>query len=258
MSFPTIRSRLNPGVFLVLGLVLCGSPRLQAEGSPPLITDDPGTPPKGHWEVNLGTSTERRPGSQQSELPLLDLNYGLADTVQLKYEVPFLLEREAGEAQRTGWGNAEVGVKWRFIDHGEGGLAMSVYPQYAFSNPGASSDDRDLVEPGSAFLLPVQLEKALGPVTLNLQLGREFRSSGDSWFYGLALSHRVQDKWEFGGELAGTAEPRFGRSSLTLNFGVMIDLSEHTSFMFSLGRDLYNRQEPCATLVGYLGWQFRL
>ena len=213
MSFPTIRSRLNPGVFLVLGLVLCGSPRLQAEGSPPLITDDPGTPPKGHWEVNLGTSTERRPGSQQSELPLLDLNYGLADTVQLKYEVPFLLEREAGEAQRTGWGNADGGV---------------------------------------------QLEKALGPVTLNLQLGREFRSSGDSWFYGLALSHRVQDKWEFGGELAGTAEPRFGRSSLTLNFGVMIDLSEHTSFMFSLGRDLYNRQEPCATLVGYLGWQFRL
>jgi hypothetical protein len=243
---------------MILGVVLCCSPRLYAEGSPPLITDDPGTPPKGHWEINLGVSTERHSGLQQSELPLLDLNYGLADTVQLKFEVPFLLQSEAGEGQETGWGNPEVGVKWRFLDHGEGGLAMSVYPQYAFSNSGASADDRDLVEPGSAFLLPVQLEKDLGPVMLNLQLGREFRSSGDSWFYGLALSHRVHDKWEFGGELAGTAEPRFNRSSLTLNFGVMIDLNEHASFMFSLGRDLYNQQESRATLVGYVGWQFRL
>lgn len=84
-SAPRLWSALG-GLLLLLG----AAPSLRAEGSPPLITDDPGTPGDGHWEINIGVSTEKRPGARASELPLLDLNYGVGDRLQLKYEVPYL------------------------------------------------------------------------------------------------------------------------------------------------------------------------
>jgi hypothetical protein len=249
-------SRLTSSV-IGFTLALAGTSLLHAEGSPPLITDDPGTPGPGHWEINIGVSTERRPGLKAAELPLFDLNYGIGETLQLKYEVPYLTESEAGQPRVSGWGNSEVGVKWRFLDTGEGGRAMSVYPQLEFNNPGSSSDDRGLVEHGTAFLLPVQFEQGLGPVTLNLQLGREFRTDGDSWFYGVALSHQLQKKIEIGLELAGTAAAKLERSQLTVNFGVVFEVSEKSSLMFSIGRELHNHEEPKATFVGYVGWQLR-
>jgi len=251
---PCRRFVILAGIALILGSV----PGLHAAGSPPFITDDPGTPGPGHWEINTGVSIERRPGLTLSELPLFDINYGVGETLQLKYEMPYLVQREAGQPQLSGWGNSEFGVKWRFLDTGEGGRSMSVYPQLEFNNPRSSADDRGLVEDGSAFLLPVQFEQGLGPVTLNLQLGREFRSSGDSWFYGIILSHQLQKKIEVGLELAGTAATKLDRSQLTLNFGATYEISETSSLMISIGRELHNHDEPRATLVGYLGWQLRL
>jgi hypothetical protein len=250
------RWRLNFFLAVVLVAVGC-TPRLRAEGSPPLITDDPGTPGNGRWEIDVGVSTERRSGVQVSELPLLDVAYGLGDSVELNAELPFLVEHEEGQSQLSGFGRSAVSVKWRFHDTGEGGLALSVYPRYEFKTPGSSSDSRGLIESGSAFRLPVQLEKGLGPVTLNLQFGREFRAAGDSWFYGAALSHRVNGKFEFAVELAGGAAARLDRSQLVLDFGFVVDLSERDSLMFSVGRELHNHDEARASFVGYLGWQFR-
>lgn len=245
---------------LALGLAAagCATPVLHAEGSPPLITDDPGTPGDGHWEINVGVSTERRPGSRLSELPLLDLNYGIGDRIQLKYEVPYLKLQEGDSPGTSGLGNSEFGVKWRFYDAVEKGLAVSVYPQLEFNNPGSSADDRGLVEHGSVFKLPFQFQREAGPVTLVGQVGREFRAGGDAWFYGISAGHRFHDKVEVAVELAGGASPGLHRSQLTANLGVVIDLSERTAFMFSVGQELHNHDEPRATLVGYAGLQWRL
>ena len=232
-------------------------PALPAEGSPPLITDDPGTPGEGHWEINLGVSTERRAGLRLSEMPMLDFNYGIGDTLQLKYEVPYLVQSEDGQSPMAGLGNCAVGLKWRFHDAGAGGLAMSVYPQFEFNHPGSSSAVRGLVQHGSAILLPMQFEKGFGSVILNVQLGRELRSSGDAWFYGIALSRAVHEKIKIGMELAGTAAARVDRTQVILNLGLVYDVDQHASFMVSVGRELHNHADPCATLIAYIGWQFR-
>jgi hypothetical protein len=244
----------------ILGLLLfIGSlPALRAQGSPPLITDDPGTPGPGHWEINLGVSTERRPGERLSELPLIDLNYGIGDRWQLKYEVPFLRLSEDGAGSESGLGNSEVGVKWRFFDAGEKGLSVSVYPQLEFNNPGSSSDDKGLVEHGSTFVLPFQFEKEIGPFTVVGEIGREFHSGGGAWFYGIAAGHQISEKVEIAVELAGAGSSHLDRTQLTANVGVVVDLSERTSVMFSVGRELHNHEEPRATFVGYFGLQWRL
>jgi hypothetical protein len=243
------------GVFLLL---VTGPARVWGIGSPPLITDDPGTPGAGHWEINLGLSTERRPGLQLSEAPAVDLNYGVGDAVQLKFEVPFLIKEESGEARQSGFGNAGVGVKWRFHDTGEAGFAVSVYPQLEFSSPNSSADERGLVEPGSAFLLPVQWEKRLGAVTVNAQVGREFRATGNAWYYGLAVTLRKHERFASAIEFVGSASPRLEHSWLAVNVGVVLDVSDSVSLLASIGRDLRNDLEPRASVFGYLGWQIRL
>lgn len=254
-----VRSPLSQKIALAGLLLLLGATaKLHAEGSPPLITDDPGTPGDGHWEINVGLSTERRPGSHAAELPLLDLNYGIGDRLQLKYEMPYLNAHEAGSPSLSGLGNSEFGVKWRFYDEGEKGLAISVYPQLEFNNPGSRSADQGLVEHGSAFLLPFQFEKAVGGFTLIGQVGREFRSGGDSWFYGFSLGRQLSDKVELALELVGGANAGLHRSQLAANLGVVFDLSERTSLMCSVGREMHNHDEPKATFLGYVGIQWRL
>lgn len=227
-------------------------------GSPPLITDDPGTPGNGHWEINIGASTDHRPGARNSEFPLVDLNYGIGDRFQLNYEVPYTIAQEDGGTTKSGLGNSALGVKWRFYDAGERALSMSVYPKIEFNTPGSSAADHGLVDAGTVFLLPCQFEKEVGPFTLIWQVGREFHSGSDPWFYGISVGHRITKSVELAVELAGGATAGFHRSQLTANFGVCVDLSERSSLMFSLGRELHNHHELCATLISYVGWQLRL
>lgn len=245
---------------LTLGLAAMAlvAPTLWAVGSPPLITDDPGTPGDGNWEINVGISTEKRSGSQLSELPLVDLNYGIGDRLQLNYEVPYLRLSEDGSPTICGLGNSAAGVKWRFYDAAEKGLSASVYPKFEFNNPGSASTDHGLVEDGTAFRLPFQFEREAGPVTLIWQVGREFRSGGDSWFYGISAGHNLSEKVEVAVELAGGANAGLHRSNLTANFGVAVGLDKRMSLLFSIGCELHNHDEPRATMVGYVGLQWRL
>ena len=101
-----------------LVLVLSGVTQLVfGQGGPPLITDDPGTPGDGTWEINLAFTAEKTAEDEWFfEAPLLDINYGVGDRVQLKFEIPWVWLHEEGEATRNSLGNSEIGVKWRLFD----------------------------------------------------------------------------------------------------------------------------------------------
>jgi hypothetical protein len=249
---PRIRSALG-------GLLLLGANAvLHAQGSPPFGTDDPGTPGDGRWEITLGLGTEKRAGSRLSGLPFYEFIYGVGDRLQVLYAGSHLHLRQDGIATESGLGNSLVGVKWRFCEVGERGLSVSIHPQLEFNTPGSNSDQRGLVGSGTLFALPLQFEQAVGPVRLIGQVGREFHPDDDSWFYGIAVSHRFTENTEVGFELTGGGSTRLHRTALTANVGIAIDLSESISVLFSLGRELHNHNEPRATLVGYLGVQWRL
>ena len=101
----------------------------QAQGGPPLATDDPGTPGDGKWEINGAITTEITRSRQNFGLPALDFNYGVGEHVQLKFETEADLIHAMGSATRAGIGYSKVGVKWRFVDEEKSGVAVSVYPQ---------------------------------------------------------------------------------------------------------------------------------
>jgi len=138
-----------------IALLLGCTAQVLAQGGPPLLTDDPGTPGNRNWEINIATTHFRSPGEREIEAPLLDINYGLGDRIQLKYEVPYLFDSDEGAPYRTAVGNSLIGVKWRFFQESdEKGWNISTYPQLELNNP-FNSEALGLVDRGPRFLLPV-------------------------------------------------------------------------------------------------------
>src|SRR6476620_3713082 len=165
-------SRIRCRSYLLHLSIVCGiTPVLelspaQAQGGPPLLTDDPGTPGNRHWEVNLAITVEHTGGASLYEAPLVDANYGLGERIQLKLEMPLLIE--SGSGSRAGLGNPSAGVKWRFLEDSSSGLAISTFPQLEFPSPILPLDDS---ENHSALLLPIELAIPWSGIGINGALG---------------------------------------------------------------------------------------
>ena len=128
--------------FVCAGIALAG---------PPLETDDPDTPGPGNWEINIASTLEKRGGIWEIK-PVLDLNYGLGERVQLKVKPRLVILDEPSRVARSGAGNIQLGVKWRFADEDDFGAAISIYPQLDL-NPSGHSVARGLVDDGTDFTL---------------------------------------------------------------------------------------------------------
>src|SRR5438270_10300389 len=132
---------------LIIPLIFFAAVLARAQGGPPMRTDDPGTPGNGNFEINLAVTSDRRPGDRELEAPLLDINYGLGKRIQLKFEIPFVIQGANGAPTKSGLGNSDFGVKWRFYENPQLGLDISTYPQLEFNNPTASAR-RGIVDAG--------------------------------------------------------------------------------------------------------------
>ncbi len=100
----------------------------RAQGGPPFRTDDPETPGNQHWEINFGWIGDRNPGAGAYQVPDFDINYGLGDRIQLKYEIPIAIEETRPQPASFdasvqpgqvigGLGESLLGLKWRFYEH---------------------------------------------------------------------------------------------------------------------------------------------
>ena len=107
----------------VLHLAMAFSAR--AQGGPPLLTNDPGTPGNGNWEINIGVMPVLRHDANQYQLPQLDINFGLGNRIQLTYEAPYVVQTMPGHRQQTGWSNSFLGAKWRFYENNKSGWQIS-------------------------------------------------------------------------------------------------------------------------------------
>jgi hypothetical protein len=109
---------------------------------PALITDDPDTPGPDNWEIDIATTSEYAQREWNLETPLLDMNYGIGEHIELTYELPWVVLVPAGGGASSGLGNSLLGVKWRFLDQTNAGLDVSAYPQVEFNNPTSSRSAR--------------------------------------------------------------------------------------------------------------------
>jgi hypothetical protein len=234
-----------------------------AQGGPPLLTDDPGTPGNRNWEINIASMPVFSHQSNEIQSPLFDINYGLGDRIQLKYQVAYLWNNDGPGAYRGTPDNSLLGVKWRFYQQaGEEGWNVSTYPQLELNNPG-DAWKRGLVERGPRFLLPVEISKVFGPLEANLEVGYWFNNSTvNGRILGLAFGHQFTPKFEGLAEIYDDVLLGGGQRSTTIDVGGRYEFHKNLLFIFMAGRSpagLGNQPttgQP--TFIAYAGLQVQV
>ena len=154
-----------------------------AQGGPPIVTDDPGTPGDGKWEINLAAIYARTYGGRHEiAVPDVDINYGWGEHVQLKADIPWLfVDDDSIVGRKTGLGAGNFGVKWRFVDEDDAEINVSTYPQYT-RNIIHSSARRSVSSENSSFFLPIEASKNIGGFGINAEVACNFvQRERDEW-----------------------------------------------------------------------------
>jgi hypothetical protein len=201
-----------------------------AQGGPPLVTDDPGTPGSGRVELNLSFEADETGGGTGYDAPRADLNVGAGPRVQLKAEMPWRVATEADGPAESGLGNLNVGVKWRFVDRGDDGLTVSTFPQLTFASSQEASA-KGVADSGTSVLLPIEVAWPLGPVHLNADAGWERVEGVSSFLFGLAVSRLARPWLELLGECHGESDTRFAGVGLLCGFGARGELGPPASLI---------------------------
>jgi hypothetical protein len=125
-----------------------------------------------------------------------DINYGLAEGVQLTLVVPVLYEHS--RSLRSGLGRVETEVKWRFLEQGAGGflpeMAVAATVIWPTAAAGYDSDSASL-------LLPLWLQKDFGEWSCSVAVATRLNPDEhrrDSWEAGIAIARGVGERWEIG------------------------------------------------------------
>lgn len=252
--------RIAPFLCLILAALTHLSPLALAQGGPPFRSDDPDTPGKRNWEINTVLIGDRNPSEGSYVTPNIDVNYGLANRVQLKYELPLSIHESRGSSSHVaaGLGNSLLGVKWRFYSHHprteapdetgkrKSNFAMSIYPQLLLNNP-TRSVRRDIVEPGPQLLIPLEANARIGPIRISGEFGYWFTSKDvpNSWIRGVIVGHEFRKKTELYIELYDEAatretrgEPKTRESTLGIGFRTPMARNGSVWFIGMAGRSL--------------------
>jgi hypothetical protein len=244
---------LKRGVFFAFGFWVFAFAEARGQGGPPMITDDPGTPGNGKFEINLALAFEHRPGETALDAPAIDINYGLGDRIQLTLQGGPVLLKRSDHGAIGGVGGTEAAVKWRFLGNQETGVWMSIFPRVVF-NVSQSSVRRGLAEEGTRFQIPLQFAKAFPGFDLGLEWGPLVGTVGAAqWLYGVVVEVDAGKTTELMAELHVTSRTNFSDDELAVNLGIRQKLNDHCVFIGSLGHEL--RSKEGRALIWYAGVQ---
>jgi hypothetical protein len=227
-----------------------------AQGGPPMLTDDPVPVEKGHWEINNAIGLEHNHEiGDEFEVPLVDINYGLSNSIQLKYEVPFILKHTFGSILIGGIGKSNFGVKWRFLNNEKYKISISTYPQFLFNNTPVSSK-REITEEGIELSLPFEFLKEFENYSIAMELARDFESKDQGeWRFGLLYDRTLSKRVEIGAEISGISDYTFKNNLIFFNAGSRIKLNEHFKFLLSVGNNFIVHNSEENKFIGYYGLQ---
>jgi hypothetical protein len=252
------RGKARGALLALVAALAFGLPETaRAQGGPPLITDDPDTPGPGYWEVNLFGFLQRSRQQRLWEEPRVDLNYGVGRRIQLKLEAPWLRAHQVGGTTVSGAGDAQLGVKWRFLGEEGRKVAWSVYPQFAFNTSDASVR-KGLVEDGHQLFLPTELTLEILHVELNLEVGRNLVEHGeDAWECGISTEAGVARGLELLGELH-EEKTSSAPAEVLFNLGARYKVTRRFTLMLAAGHAFRGPGEERPRLLFLAGIQLNL
>lgn len=225
---------------LFLALVVGGS---AAWAGPPFRTDDPEPVEYQHWEVYAFSAATHVKGDTAGILPGVEINYGAAPDLQLHVIASLAFDKPSGGGWRSGPGDTEFGVKYRFVQEDEDGWRpmIGVFP--LLEAPTGDSN-RGLGTGHTHAFLPVWVQKSFGDWTTYGGGGYWINPGAGNknfWFTGWEVQRKITDQLTLGGELFHqTADIVGGKDGTGFNLGGFFDFSKNHHLLFSAGRGIQN------------------
>jgi hypothetical protein len=227
-------------------------------GSPPMQSDDTGTPGPGKWEINLGIYGDLTGGTRLVNLPSIDINYGYGEAVQFSYTLPVVFSDQAqpdGALSRSvdGWrlGESEAGIKYRFYDNKDTGLAFAIYPQVRFRTPGV---DKAIPDGSTVLVLPMLATWEFAHASMTANAGIESSSGRHFAFASFGIGTRLTDRVALMAEVVGENLNVTNERVVLFDIGIRRKITDRQSISAALGRDLDvggDRQEHAYFAIAY-------
>jgi hypothetical protein len=250
-SAQRIAVRSNRRLARAVVAALLGLPTRAAAG-PPFVTDDPEPVPYQHFEFydfSLGTAIR---GDTTGEAPAWEYNYGIIPNGQVHVIAPLTFDSPAGSPIAYGYGDTELGFKYRFIDEDKNGSRpmVGVYPLVELP----TGDESHAL--GAGYLrayFPVWIQKSFGDWTTYGGGGYWINHGDDTvnrdyWFFGWLLQKQVTKQLAIGGEIYhqtstvafGATNPIYTQPTTGFNIGAIYDFDADHHLLASAGTGLQN------------------
>jgi hypothetical protein len=158
-----------------------------------------------------------------------------------------------GSGSEYGYGDTELGVKFRFIKETEYLPQIGIFPMIEFPT---GDSDKGLGNGRTQYFIPVWLQKSLGPWT-TYGGGGYWINPGEGnknwWQFGWLIQREINKTLTLGTELyyktAGTED---SKDTTGYTFGAIINITENHHILLSAGQDI----DGPNYLSAYIGYQF--
>jgi hypothetical protein len=205
-----------------------------AWAGPPFVTDDPEPVDYHHWEFYVASQLQHDKDGWSGTSPHFEVNYGALPNLQLHLIAPVAFSAPAHGATTFGYGDTEVGAKYRFFDETDQLPQIGVFPLVEIPS---GDRVRGLGSGHAQLFLPLWLQKSFGPWTTYGGAGywvNPGKDNHDWWFTGWLLQRETA-----------------GDSNTKLNFGGFYNFNDTYHLLFSAGHTVQGQ----GGLQAYLAFQ---
>ncbi|HZM04748.1 MAG TPA: hypothetical protein VFC44_17215 [Candidatus Saccharimonadales bacterium] len=221
---------------------------------PPFVTDDPEPVDYEHWEFYVASMHSKYGGDWSGTAPHFEVNYGAIPDLQLHLIAPLAYDSPPEGAGHYGFGDLELGAKYRFIQETNGWPQVGLFPLLEVPT---GSAENNLGNGHLQAFLPVWVQKSWGSWTAYGGGGYGINSfSGhDNWnFVGGVLQKQVLTNLLIGVEVyhQSVYQTDFPNVGTAFNIGTMFDFNDHHHLLFSVGRSI----DGPIGFQCYIAWQF--
>jgi len=247
-----MRRLFGCGVLAICTLIAGVTPCL---AGPPFFTDDPEPVELRHNEFYVFGTLDHADGASAITGPAIEYNRGIAPSTQFHIVLPMAWNVPAQGATATGIGDIEVGIKYRFVDIGDDGFQLGVFPMVEL---GTGSARRGLGNGRTWYRLPLWVQKSVGAWTFDGGGGWIVNPAPgmyDASFGGALAQYSFNPRWTLGVEVfrqnaLAADEPGY----TLLNMGGYLNFSQHFSLLFSAGGSVAGARHTVAYLGLYWTW----
>lgn len=224
---------LKPHVLISVFLLLS----LQASSGiagPPFRTDDPIPIGFRHGELYLFSSAVADATGISGIGPAFEFNYGASPNIHLHIVMPLAFSKPKNGTLQTGYGDTELGVKYRFVEQTDVLPDIATFPLVEVPTGNAS---KGLGNGKPQIYLPLWLQKDIGNWTIYGGTGYWINpgAGNRNWnFSGLLVQYNFSNNFFLGAEIFHQSpSSNVSHDNTGLHFGGGIPVALNSQLIFS-------------------------